>query len=80
MLEKREKIIALWTSQWSGQFKTGKEVWLAPQTVSNIDSRKLNFCYMLSNCKQTWSFVYLRTYKHNTCSPIVFIEFYNASM
>ena len=38
MLEKREKIIALWTSQWSGQFKTGKE-------VSNTDNRKLNFHY-----------------------------------
>ena len=33
-LEKREKIIALCTSLWSGQFKTGEEVWLSPQTVS----------------------------------------------
>ena len=41
--------------------------------TATIDSRKLNFRYMLSNCKQTWSFVYLQTYKCNTCSPIVFI-------
>ena len=33
-LEKREKIIALCTSLWSGQFKTGEEVWSSPQTVS----------------------------------------------
>ena len=36
--------------------------------IINIENRKLNFRYMLPNCKQSSSFVYLRAYISDSIS------------